>query len=1171
MNNEQRALATLDLTLKNAFETLNKFSVWATTPDSDITFNLVDAIPTLNRTPAELNSGTGIFLKPFKVPSFASVRSSIFGTAGTQSSRYLYWNVNFSGTTGWTFSSYDPTSPAKLNILVDTYFGSNAVGASIFKTNVSEVLVNSSVQLDANSSISINDQNNGTTFILSSTQLVALLSNINLGTPNASSSISGKTIVLTNGDTSRDALRYTNISAGTNTPEANLIVLGPGNNGIQSTFATTIRSGSLDIDLLAGYNFGFQFSGTKNVSGGDLLRATYSTPNYDIFLAYGFGNVKSLNIGDVSNLSLQSNKSLNIFGNYGSIFADSNGIKINSITNLLLTSATKTSIGSKTSVNIGIDDGNGNVSNELVITKGSVVIPNLYVQKKANYVLSGIKHISGYAISPSVIYLADSLSKTISDDNYAFEYSKNLTNQIVESNAGANYDTTINDLSGAIKSYFVRASDDSIEVLAADATFSTPTSVVTSVYDTYTVTGLESVSIFDYAPHVKTFSTANGMYILVTEVTNTGAYSRNVYYGATPAHFDKIASYTIPDPYVYTVDLDYITTGTVDYIWFTHTHIVSGSRWVSDIDTNYTYTLFYLENNCSVVKQNVYNLNKNQIAEGSNPGANDGGKYGRSGKLAKVVVVADSTYGSYALIFGTFGCQWTTYDYTVTGGIVHTLGIGAGSKENYQTHNSHASYLLKYTSGANYITEYVEAVFNNDNSANALLGDGDIVDFSWNHATSIGSVIFSKATSTYKIGIGPISGGLIGQTSSVVVSPASVNFAQQIGCISTNKVIDKLLIARDGTTGYLCEVSNSVAYVAKPNFCTSTSGMVISSGGFMYYNQFTGVIRYYDNGIGGVSESEFEIIVQKKSLNGNYNINGVVVDYLGANFREYGSFYTSFVLSSVAGGDFKLTNSETATDRLIYVEEYNDDITTIIESSNLSFATTPISKILGNSFDASSSIVVSLSNTFKLDGLVKEVKPNVRMTASSLISGRLNFHVEPISYLVKNRLAAITTLEMGGYTIQNISAGLYLITPENNPYSGYRVPYASSYTNLVGSASSNQLQFSNISNGVTEANDMDASLVPFYVTITDNFSYVHDTQDIAHSSIMFKIPHQLIDPTNAAFDPSCAIVNEFSNVVSIKLPYTFGFRAQNCGVRYSKGKSNLILGLTEVAEIGGGC
>ena len=47
MINEQRALATLDLALKNAFETLDKYSLWVRTPEDSVTFNLVDAVPTL--------------------------------------------------------------------------------------------------------------------------------------------------------------------------------------------------------------------------------------------------------------------------------------------------------------------------------------------------------------------------------------------------------------------------------------------------------------------------------------------------------------------------------------------------------------------------------------------------------------------------------------------------------------------------------------------------------------------------------------------------------------------------------------------------------------------------------------------------------------------------------------------------------------------------------------------------------------------------------------------------------------------------------------------------------------------------------------------------------------------------------------------------------------------
>lgn len=1162
MNSEQRALATLDLSLKNAFETLNKYSIWATTPESEVTFNLVDAVPTLE------SAGSGIFLKPITVPSFASVRSSIFGTVGTPSSRALYWNLDFIASKGWKFTSYDPNEPAILDILVDTNFGSEDVAISITDTNVTEQLINSALNLDANSRITLTGPTGSQLFNLTAAQLRAKLESINLGTVSASTALYGKSILLSNGSVARDVFRYTNTAKGATSPEVNKIVIGPGNSLLQSTFATILRSGSLEMDLIAGKDFTLKFLNQGAVHGGDLLRATYNTPNYDIYLAYNFGNVNSLNIGDVSNLDVKSSDSFKLYGDYGSIFGDEDGISVDSNLKLTLTSETLTRVGSKTEVDIGIEDDNGNISREIQVTKGSVVIPNLYVQKKANYILSGIKHVSPEIIDPSVVYYPDSVAKTLSDGSFAFEYSKNITTQTIEETSANDFASTINDLSGSVKSYLVRLVDDGIEFMKADATYVDPVSVVTSKYEVVTsVVGLSNVSPYKSNAQLQMISTPNGMYIFVHELEGTN-HVYNVYYSVDALNFSKLHSYTISGRYIYEVSIDYTTTDTVDYIWFTHTTgMYNSTTNYCEYDFGTTYILFHLENNCSVVKSNIFNGSMNQIVAGSNPAVS--GQYGRYGSKAKVVVVPDAILGSYAMILGAYGCSWvnvttkkTVGDYIggAFGGVGHTV---TGRTPMY----SHALFLMKYSNKYNFIEESVMASFVTDNgNGSDFVLESDIVDFSWNG--SAGTAIVASASSSKTVVFNSTK-----EQSSSVLTNANVKYSQALHSVGTEKIVLKMLVNKSTPAqAFLCEADNNTSYVLNATLTDSLYGNIISSLGVMYYDWTTSSIVYYDNGVNGVSRDLIEVIVNKSVANGAYDLTGAIVDYIGLNYLEYGSFFTNFVLSSVAGGDFLLTNSEDTTDRRVYVEKNIGDITSIIESSNTTFNPSKLSKVISTKYDKTKSIVVSLSNMYNSNGKISEVAPVVRASSIETMRGAMNFHIEPISYLVKNRNMGISTLELGNYTISSTGiAGLYILQSSDNMFSGYRVPYATDRSGNYAIVSTLQAELSNQSTSAPESPDMNSSLESFCVTIDSEYCHIHDNISIGNSTMIVSIPFGLIDPTDATFDPSCAIVNEFSNVVSIKLPYMFGVRSQNCGRIFAKGKSNLILGLTEVAEIGGGC
>lgn len=1160
MNSEQRALATLDLSLKNAFETLNKYSIWATTPESEVTFNLVDAVPTLE------SAGSGIFLKPITVPSFASVRSSIFGTVGTPSSRALYWNLDFIASKGWKFTSYDPNEPAILDILVDTNFGSEDVAISITDTNVTEQLINSALHLDANSRITLTGPTGSQLFNLTAAQLRAKLESINLGTVSASTALYGKSILLSNGSVARDILRYTHTAKGATSPEVNKLVIGPGNSLLQSTFATILRSGSLEMDLIAGKDFTLKFLNQGAVHGGDLLRATYNTPNYDIYLAYNFGNVNSLNIGDVSNLDVKSSDSFKLYGDYGSIFGDADGITVDSNLKLTLTSETLTRVGSKTEVDIGIEDDNGNISREIQVTKGSVVIPNLYVQKKANYILSGIKHISPKIVNPSVVYYPDAVAKTLSESSYGFEYSKNLHSQVIEETNDGAFATTVNDHSGVLKAYLVRLVNDGVELMQADATYSSSNVVVNSKFEAVlNATGLSGITPYNYNFQLKMLSTPNGMYIFVHEVVSSDHFY-NVYYSVDGVAFAKLHSYSIASDYIYGTNFDYVTVGTVDYIWFTHLRRmnITSTVWC-EYDWSYSYILFHLENNCTVVKASVYNSTAGQSTAGDgNVGGVAGNMYGLYGATHKVVAYADGTGKSYATILGAYGASWrvVTHDkdfFAYVGG-----GVGDLTSNTY---HAHGLFLKKYVNKSNYIEVSDVLSFSTDGGNGPdFLSDSSILDFSWNGTT--GEAIVSSSTSTKKVTFNNVK-----QLTSTVLTNNTSNYSQTIHSIADTKLIQKMLLnISTPAQAFVCEDDNDVTYVVKPAMTDTNGSMIMSTQGVIYYDWTTSSIVYIDRGVNGVAKDLIEVVVNKSSVNGKYDLTGALVDYIGVNYQEFGSFFTSFVLSSVSGGDFLLTRPSEVTDSRVYVEENQGDVTTVIESSGVAFSPSKVSKVISTKFDKTKSIIVSASNMYNVFGKMGEYEPQVRSYSLDASKGAMNFHIEPISYLVKNRNMGITSLTLGNYTITASGIkGLYILQSSDNRFSGYRVPYATDRSGAYASVSADQATFSNQSTSAPESPDMNSSISDFCVTIDSEYCHVHDNISIGNSTMIVSIPFGLIDPTDATFDPSCAIVNEFSNVVSMKLPYMFGVRSQNCGRLIKKGRSNLILGLTEVAEIGGGC
>ncbi len=1159
MINEQRALATLDLALKNAFETLDKYSQWVKTSSDTVTFNLVDAVPTLE------SNGTGIFLKPITVPSFASIRSSIFGPPGAGQYRDMYWNLNFRAVNGWTFNKYRPTDPTTLGIFIDTNFGSASDEITINKTNVTEKLVNSSIILDVDSAIDFNAKQ----FFVDANTFYAHHNKVDIGVSTGASRLLGSSIILGTGNSAYSAFTYKYSKSSTNVETATVTV-GPTSTSKQSIYSTVIRSGSMDLEFFEGKDFKIKSRSSSVVR--NLLAAVYGTGGYDVsFLANGF-KVNSLNVGDTKIFSLTASDTLDLINDYGSL---SFGSELSSLwgKTLKISSDLRTSIGSKTSVNIGIENSNGDVSNEIVVTKGSVVIPNLYVQKKANYQLSGVKHVAKELLSPSVVYYPNSVAKTLSDSAYGFEYSKNIKSQVIEETSGNNFATTINDLSGEVKAYLVRLIDGGLEFLKADATSDGTDTVVTSEFEVVPgVTGLSGINPYTFSPQLKMISTPNGMYIFVREISGSNHFY-NVYFSSNGNDFNStpLHSYSISSGSIIGVSIDYLTVDTIDYIWFTHSRYYSGTTyWWCKYDWGYTYVLFYLENNCSQTNPStdalVYNSTAGQIIAGNGSlGGASNNYYALYGKGHKVVVQSDGNGASYAMVLGTYGGEWHV-THRSKESLADYLGGGYTTTTD-PTQYAHAVFLRKYVNKYNYIEQSDLASFGTDNGNGPnFLVNGEILDFNW--TGSSGNAIISSNGVTKKINFNGSK-----ELSATTITNARTSYSQTLLSIADSKIIHKLILSTvDNTKAYTCSADNDTTYVLNATLAKSVYGTILSTLGIIYYDWATSSIIYYDNGVNGVARDLIEVVINKSTPNGVYDLTGALVDYIGVNYAEFGDFHTGFVLSTEEGGDFLISDTTELVDRRVYTELYNNDITSLIESSAISFKPTKVSDRITGKYNKSRSILVSISNIYHSVASSSEKTPSASVMDANSAIGALNFHVEPISYLAKNRLSSIESISLGNYTITATPvAGLYLVTNTNNPFSGYRVPYYSDRSGSFGAVTAQQIQFSNKSSSLPDSTDMNSSLNYFYVTVDSSYCHIHDNVVIANSKIIVSVPFGLIDPTDATFDPLCGIVNEFNNVVSVKLPYMFAVRSRNCGYSYKRGRSNLILGLTEVAEIGGGC
>ena len=194
MLHEDRILKSIDLLTYNAREVLNKFSIWASTSDSDVVFDLFDALPSYTNNGT---TGDGEYLKPLTVPSFSSISSGIFGLLGTTSARDIYWNFDFiSNGDGWYFDEYvattgnvaKSTTTPKLHINVSSIYDKSSSGNdnSIIIRHNTLSYVEGTTNINLTSDLILEKANNinltGTTAIGINSNKISIGNSISTGT-----------------------------------------------------------------------------------------------------------------------------------------------------------------------------------------------------------------------------------------------------------------------------------------------------------------------------------------------------------------------------------------------------------------------------------------------------------------------------------------------------------------------------------------------------------------------------------------------------------------------------------------------------------------------------------------------------------------------------------------------------------------------------------------------------------------------------------------------------------------------------------------------------------------------------------------------------------------------------------------------------------------------------
>jgi hypothetical protein len=189
-----------------------------------------------------------------------------------------------------------------------------------------------------------------------------------------------------------------------------------------------------------------------------------------------------------------------------------------------------------------------------------------------------------------------------------------------------------------------------------------------------------------------------------------------------------------------------------------------------------------------------------------------------------------------------------------------------------------------------------------------------------------------------------------------------------------------------------------------------------------------------------------------------------------------------------------------------------------------------------------------------------------------------NVHLEPISYVVKNRLLGVESRYLAGYNFEKTTLPLesYRLSFDNNGRSGYRIPFYSKLKTAQVIQSSYNTSRSTVAADFDFAYDPNVKIIVFPC---DPFTYVLFVNDesiisadgsyitVNGEHAMIKFENKYLDPQDVAFDSSLSVTNEFGNVVSIRCDNASGYRAG----MLKTASASITYGLTEIAQSGGDC
>jgi len=1171
MINEQRALTTLDLTLKNAFETLNKFSVWASTPNADVTFNLLDAMPTLN------SNGSGIFLKPIKVPSFNSITTTIFGPIGNTSSRTINWGLTFQANgNDWTFQNYSPagnsSSPvatgkkSNLNVLVDSKFGNVNTKVKITNTNVQESGYSYSATYDAASSISFSDNtHNGVVYLsalTSSLKSPSLLLGADVTTGVASSTLSARLKGLTISNGSRNILQYSFV----NNTGKNTIHLG----SLNSTYDTTVMGGNVSILGYSGRSLALSV-GSEYVHDLNLLSSIPSTKGYDISLAVPDNTtITSMIIGDVTSLDLAASN--RFFLHSANDYIDSNDTDgdfvIGSTKKLQLNGGSSLVLASDSKVSIGIDTESG-ITEEIVVTKGMVTIPNLFISKKSNFSLSGLKHRSVLYPALSLEYIPLQKESTSIPKGYssAVEYVVDIVNKInVNLDNVSEYDVTINDFSGTKKSYLVFYKDSRVYMYTSNA--SSGNNLEGAYSQSTLVTSIPS--IIDSVEYPRVFSSDNYMYIIVIRIN-----SIDIYYSSDSAIFTKLTSIANRGDYSYdlmkdfSMDITSKSSGIEDSIWMACSYDLDAAStfraWSYNQDQGRSGTdIINVYNNCGVP---VVTRNPNGF-QGAFPSirvdnpTGYGYQVNASAKIKSQSYINSLDGTTYAIIaVPVFYSDPNTVGSTSVVGTAYAKAV---------VHNNVVAFLdegVYYTGGSIYYAPNYTKPYSGSGPGSYEQA-GRIIDFMYppNNTGEFTSYVnydnLDSRTSYNKI-----------------LSQSTTNKHLVYSYVSIKDTSIRLNSMVDIDTGNIYTQGNIPYNLDSPAGSTKIGYSRVLASDCYSRNNPTGIAYT-------IGQSEYLLTLNGGTgyVKGSYDINGSYVDYfnVGASILP-ASDYRFMYSNTVSGRNNYKLKTVSPIDEVDTSSIYSKDneLVAIVDMSSTSITCRDINDLLYKETSSTPIEVFSCSTSamyVTLDGSVASNLSKGSYAGESYSTIIANIHIEPISYIAKNRNVDIDGVSFAGYTINRESNfNGYRLVLENNSRSGYKIPFYSKLKNSQISQSSyntsksntaGSVDFEHNQNGIVYVVTTASYTYVIFLNSEDVFSYDGEFIIINDAHVVIKIENRYLDPNHGDFDSTVSIVNEFGNVVSIRCDYISGFRSGNTSI---VNPASITTGLTEIGQSGGGC